>query len=269
MIENPLKRALKRGETVWGTMVMEFGAPSVARILKRAGWDYIVPDLEHTAFSLETIGSMIQVAKGVDLPVIVRVPDIERSWISRALDAGALGVMVPRVEIKEQIEEAIVYAKYTPRGTRGVAIGTAHTDYQLVDGGAYTKKANEETMVVVQIESGKAVENLDAILSVPGVDVAFVGIADLATSLGIPIQFSHRKFVAAVERVIDRCRAHKVVPGMYVGSVEEAVKWQAKGMRVMMYGTEFFMIIERSQEVLGNVRKATGRSPKSSKSSHG
>lgn len=261
-----MKQALKRGETVWGTMVMEFGAPSVARILKRAGWDYIVPDLEHTAFSLETIGSLIQVAKGVDLPVIVRVPDIERSWISRALDAGALGVMVPRVETKDQIEEAIAYAKYTPQGTRGVAIGTAHTDYHLVDGRAYTKKANEETMVVVQIESGKALENLDTILSVSGVDVAFVGIADLATSLGIPIQFSHRKFIAAVERVIDRCHVHKVIPGMYVGSVEEALKWQAKGMRVMMYGTEFFMILERSQEVLSKV-KAAGRSSKSSKAS--
>lgn len=256
MIENPLRRALKRGETVWGTMVMEFGAPSVARILKKAGWDYIVPDLEHTAFSLETIGSMIQVAKGVGLPVIVRVPDIERSWISRALDVGALGVMVPRVETKEQVEEAIAYAKYGPQGTRGVAIGIAHTDYQLVDGQAYIRKANEETMIIVQIESGKAVENLDTILSVPGVDATMIGIADLATSLSIPIQFTHEKFVAAVERVIERCRAHKVIPGMYVGSVEEALKWQGKGMRMMMYGTEFFLILERSQEVLGKVRES-------------
>ncbi len=258
MIENPLKWALKRGETVWGTMVMEFGAPSVVRILKKAGWDYILPDLEHTAFSLETIGSMIQVAKGVGLPVIVRVPDIERSWISRVLDAGALGVMIPRVETKEQVEEAITYAKYEPQGTRGVAIGIAHTDYQLVDGQTYIRKANEETMIVVQIESGKAIENLDAILSVPGVDVAFVGIADLATSLGIPIQFTHKKFVAAVERVIERCQVYKVVPGMWVGSVEEAVRWQAKGMRMMMYGTEFFLILERSQEVLGKVGRSWG-----------
>ena len=113
-----IKSNLRNGAVLVGTFVMEFAVPSIATIFKSAGADFIIVDLEHTTFTIETVGHIIRAARGSDLPSIVRVPSIERHFISRALDAGASGLMIPRVESREDVEKIIAWAKYPPEGDR-------------------------------------------------------------------------------------------------------------------------------------------------------
>ena len=125
---NNLKSSLSDGDIVVGTFVMEFAVPQIATILASAGADFIIIDMEHTTFTMQTIGQIIRAARGSDLPSIVRVPSIERHFISRVLDAGASGLMVPRVESPNDVEKIIHFSKYSPEGDRGVAFGIGHTD---------------------------------------------------------------------------------------------------------------------------------------------
>ena len=135
--------------------------------MKAAGWDYILVDTEHARFGTETVANLLHVSATVGLPALVRVPEIQRSFLSRPLDAGALGLMVPRVETRAQAEEIIRYTKYPPMGDRGMAIGIATTGYQMVSGQTYIREANAELLVIMQIETQRGMENLGEILSGP------------------------------------------------------------------------------------------------------
>ncbi|MFA5026442.1 MAG: aldolase/citrate lyase family protein [Candidatus Methylomirabilota bacterium] len=253
-IRNPLKTKLKRGETVWGTFVYEYGSAAVPRIMQAAGWDYILIDTEHAGFGIETVSSLLAVSSTVGLPALVRVPETQRSFLSRPLDAGALGLMIPRVESREQAELIVRYAKYPPVGDRGAILGNAHTDYRMVDGKAFMRQANAETLLIMQIETREGLEHLDEILSVPGLDVALIGPFDLSTSLGVPGEVNHPRMTAAIDRFVKSCARHGVTAGNFVTTVADGKAWQRRGMRFLIYSADFFMLIERSREVLAELR---------------
>ena len=253
-MRNPLKARLRKGETVWGTFVFEYGSPSVPRIMKAAGWDYILIDTEHARFGAETVANLLHVSAAVGLPALVRVPEIQRSFLSRPLDAGALGLMVPRVETRAQAEEIIRYTKYHPMGDRGMAVGIAATGYQMVSGKRYIREANAELLTIMQIETQQGMENLGEILSVPGLDVAFLGPQDLASSMGLLGEANHPRMVKAIDAFLAACRRHQVISGMWVGSIEEGRSWVKRGARFMTYGADFAMVMERSRVVLEALR---------------
>lgn len=234
--------------------MFEYGSPSVPRIMKAAGWDYILVDTEHSRFGVETVANLLHVSAAVGLPAVVRVPEIRRSFLSRPLDAGALGLMVPRVETRAQAEEIIQYTKYPPMGDRGMALGIATTCYQMVNGQSYIREANAELLVIMQIETQRGMENLGEILSVPGLDVAFLGPQDLATSMGLLGEANHPKMIKAIDAFLRGCRRHGVVSGMWVGSIEEGRSWIKRGARFMTYGADFAMVMERSRAVLEALR---------------
>lgn len=254
IIRNPLKAKLVKGETVWGTFVFEYGSPAVPRIMKAAGWDYILIDTEHASFSMETVGNLLHVSAAVGLPAVVRVPEVQRSLLSRPLDAGALGVMVPRVESRDQAEEVVRYTKYYPMGDRGMALGTAHTAYESVSGKRFIKEANAEILVIMQIETQRGMENLDEILSVRGLSVAYLGPHDLCTSMGLPGEVGHPRVVRAISAFLRGCKRHGVVPGIWVDSVEEGRGWMRRGARFMTYGADFALLMEQSRTMLGALR---------------
>ena len=185
MIENKLKRLLKSGGTAIGTMVCDTRTPAIARALHVAGFDFFILDTEHGSFSLETVSDMMQMARMEGITPIVRVPDFSYPFIARTLDAGAMGVMVPRVKTRAQVEQIVRAVKYPPMGERGMMNARTNTDYRGMTIGEYGAQANQETMVIVQIETREAVEDIDAILAVPGVDAALMGPADLSVSLGV------------------------------------------------------------------------------------
>jgi len=253
-MRNPLKARLRRGETVWGTFVNEFGSATVPRIMQAAGWDYILIDTEHASFSIETVSALLSASSTVGLPALVRVPETQRSLLSRPLDAGALGLMIPRVESRAQAEAIVRYTKYPPVGDRGVILGNAHTDFRMVEGKAFMRQANAETLLIMQIETRTGFDQMDEILSVPGLDVALIGPYDLSTSLGIPGELNHPRMVATIDRFLKSCARHKVVPGNFVGTVADGRAWLRRGMRFLIYSADFFILLERSRQVLAELR---------------
>ena len=233
--------------------------------MKAAGWDYILIDTEHASFGMETVGNLLHVSAAVGLPAVVRVPEAQRSLLSRPLDAGAMGVMIPRVESRAQAEDIVRYTKYFPMGDRGVALGTAHSAYQAVNGKQFIRQANTELLVIMQIETQRGMENLDDILSVPGLSVAYLGPHDLSTSMGMPGAVSHPRVVQAITAFLRGCKRHGVIPGIWVDSIQDGQAWMRRGARFMTYGADFSMVMERSRVVLDAVHpkeRRHGRRPR-------
>ncbi|MFB3818707.1 MAG: HpcH/HpaI aldolase/citrate lyase family protein [Candidatus Methylomirabilales bacterium] len=250
-----LKARLQAGETVWGTFIFDCPVPAMPRILKAAGWDYALIDTEHASSSIETVAALLHVAAGAGLPAVVRVPEPSRSLLCRALDAGAAGVMVPRVESRAQVEQVVRWTTYAPGGDRSVLFGAALTGYRAVDGAAFAAAANRERLLVIQVETRRGIEHVEEIVSTPGVDVAYIGPYDLSASLGLPGQVTHPRVLEAVDAFLAACRRHGVICGNYVESLEAARVWMARGFRFLTYATDLGLILQKSQDVLKELRK--------------
>ena len=259
MRKNPVKQALKEGKAVYGTMMVEFRSSSVVQMLAVAGFDYFFIDMEHGTFSYETMSDMIRAGRLAGIVPIVRVTDCQYHLMSRPLDAGAMGLMIPRVETRAQVEQIIQWTKYPPWGIRGCGASTGHSDYEGVRVAEFVKHANEEILIVPQIESGLAIENIEQIVSVKGVDAAVFGPNDLSISLGVPGETEHPKMIHAFERVLAACDKAGVACGLHVGSVDLVNKWKARGMRFLCWSTDIGMIKESSAKGLAAMRSAPGR----------
>jgi 2-keto-3-deoxy-L-rhamnonate aldolase RhmA len=221
MRENRVKRALQAGERSLGTMIFEFPTTGIARIAAEAGAEFVIFDMEHTGWSIETIRGLIATSRAADLVPMVRVPATEYNLIARPLDVGAMGLMIPMVETGEQAQYIVDSAKYPPAGKRGAAFGVAHDDYSGGDIIAKMASANEEGLLIAQIETGQGVENAEAIAAVDGIDILWIGHFDLTNSLGIPGQFSHPAYLEAVDRVLAACANHGKTPGIMAGAVAD------------------------------------------------
>ncbi len=242
--------------------MFECGAPATPRYLKEAGWDYILIDTEHASFNIETVANLLHVSSAVGLPALVRVPETQRSFLSRPLDAGAAGLMVPRVESRAQAEEIVRYTKFPPVGDRGVILGSAHNAYRAVDGRRFLRQANVELLLIMQIETQTGLDHMEEILTTPGLDVALIGPYDLSTSMGIPGEVNHPRMVRAIDAFLKGCKRHGVVPGNFVTTVEEGRVWLRRGMRFLIYGADFLLLMEESRRVLAALRpkeKSRGR----------
>jgi 2-keto-3-deoxy-L-rhamnonate aldolase RhmA len=250
-----LKTKLKDGGLVIGTMISEIRNPNLAYMLAQCGFDFFIIDNEHGPYSPETISNMIAAARGADIPIIVRIPEIRRETIIKPLDAGAAGLLVPMVNTAEQAKEIMTHAKYPPMGNRGVALSRAHSAYGRPKTAEYLDQANQTTFIAVQAESPQAIENLESIASTPGVDAIFVGPADLSVSLGIPGQTTHPKEVAAIETVVDICQKHKVVPGIHMSQLETLKDWIQKGMRFVTFSSDVDLLARAAEESLAQLKE--------------
>ena len=259
MRSNALKERLKAGETAIGTMVQEVTSPAIAQIMHSVGFDFFMIDGEHSPFNPETVNGIVRVGRLLDMSPLVRVRALDYSLIAGYLDSGAMGIMLPRVESPEDAEGLLSYMKYPPVGVRGLSSDAPHSEYQFGPLGEFIEAQNNETLAIVQIERRAAIENLEAIVSVPGVDVALVGPEDLSLSLGVPGQTSHPSVEAAIQRVVDVSTAHGVVPGIHLGSVEALAGWHKKGMRMLMYNSDLGFIMETGEAGLTTLRAATSQ----------
>jgi len=157
--------------------------------------------------------------------------------LSRLLDLGARGVMVPRVETRAQMERIIAETKFAPMGKRGVALGIAHDLYRP-GGPTFFEDANRDIAVIAIVETVRAFENLDEIVSAPGLDVAWMGHFDLTVSMGIPAQFEHPRFLAAMDALVAACDRHHVAPGFLPATPAETVHRLGKGFRALSLGSD-------------------------------
>ena len=238
MIKNRVREKLINGETVLGTMIQELRSPAVPILFANAGYDFVFIDMEHGARNMETVADMIKTARYAGITPFVRVPDLQYHLIARCLDAGAQGFMVPRIETREQAEKAVAYSKYPPMGERGCSINKGHNNYKGDDLISFIKNANEENFVILQIERKAAMDDLDNILSVEGVDGAVLGPNDMAVSYGVQNDLNSPLMNEIFTKVLETGKKYGVYTGMHIGNLQKLIEWKNKGMQLITYNTD-------------------------------
>ncbi len=256
MRKNETKNRLIGGEVVAGVALQQLRSTELPRLLGAAGFDYIFIDAEHGGFNMETMQDMVKAALQAGITPLIRVAELRYSLVARALDIGAQGIIMPRVEDPELLRTAIAWTRFPPHGVRGFGITASQISYQSAKMVEIMEHANRETMNVVQFESIEALQRIDDLLSIDGIDVAMIGPADLSISMGVPGEFDHPDLVASIEKFITDCERHGVVPGIHCRSIEMAKPWIAKGMRLVGCGSEITMLIERAQSMISELRVA-------------
>ena len=251
------RERLRQGDLLLGQMVLELFTPGIGQMLASCGLDFVIFDMEHGRCDISLLAEMVAGCRGSNIFPIARVPDVAYAPLSRPLDIGARGVMVPRVETRMQAEDIVSQLRYAPIGRRGVALGLAHDLYRAGNADFFAR-ANEETCVILLLETVKAFENLEAIISVPGVDVAWVGHYDLTVSMGIPAQFEHPRFLAAMEELATVCRRHRVAPGFLPSTPELALHWISKGFRVLSMGSDIGVFLDGVHKFRAHVLQSSG-----------
>ena len=250
-----LRERVLAGECVYGMMIRQARDPGAPSIFAAAGYDFVFIDMEHGNYSMETVADLIRGAKSAAIATVIRVPHLESFFISRVLDAGAEGIMVPMTSTKEQAEKIVRYSKYAPLGQRGFGGQMGHTNYRPVKAVDFMKEANESTLIVAQIETREAIENIDAILDVEGIDVGLIGPNDLSISLGIPDQMSSEILTKAIDKVVESARKKRKASGIHIGNVEAIRKWRAKGMTVLAYSTDIGFMYNASKASLEELKR--------------
>ena len=243
-----------------GHFLVEFATPGIGHIIKNAGCDFVLFDLEHSGFGFETVKSTLRYMQAADLPAIVRVPSKAYHHIARACDMGAEGVMLPMVGSADEAKKILHSMKYYPEGGRGVALQVAHDDYRPGPVPQKLAAANKRTTFFAQIETADGVKNADAIAAVPGVDCLWVGHFDLSVSLGIPGEFDNPKFTRAIDRVIAAAGKHGKALGRLVPTVEQGLALHRAGFDFICYSGDVWVLQNALTEAVGRLRAgAKGR----------
>ena len=233
-----LKERLRNGEQVLGTMVTTFASPDIAKILQVCGFDFLIVDCEHGSFTTREVANIIAVARGIGMPALVRIPEMRREHALKFMEMGASGLLLPNTESAEQAKMLVDCTKYAPLGHRGVSLSRPHTDFKKVSGATYMPEANDETILMCQIESRKGVENVEEIIAVEGIDVAFIGPNDMTQDYGILGQFEHPEIVAAFERIVAAAEANGKWAGAHFGGAAPLKLWLKKGMQINMWNSD-------------------------------
>jgi 2-keto-3-deoxy-L-rhamnonate aldolase RhmA len=242
MRPNRMIETLRRDEPVFGPMIMDLSGPGLPQIVANAGADFIVYDMEAGCLDMGTIKTQLALVRGTGLAPIVNTAWHDYAMISRPLDSGAMGLMVPVVQTEAEAREIVRIARYTPRGGRGVAFGIAHDDYSMAPIAERMRLADERTLILPKIETAAGVANVEAIMDVDGIDAAYIGHMDLSVSLGVPGDYTHPTFVAAVDRIIAVCRQRGKHVSCMAASPDAARVWLAKGVRIILYATDVMLL---------------------------
>jgi 2-keto-3-deoxy-L-rhamnonate aldolase RhmA len=254
MRENPVKQKLAAGGTALGSMIFEFFTPGMPRLLKNAGAEYAMYCMEHTGVGFETLKPQFALCRALGVVPLARVPATEYDFIARALDCGALGVMLPLVDTAEQAEFIVSCTRYPPAGRRGAAFGFAHDDFEGGEVEPKIRMIHERTLVIAMIETRKGLDNVEAIAAVPGVDVLWLGHFDLSNFLGIPAQFSHPMFQDAIRRIVAAARKHGKAAGYMAADAQLGREYLAHGFRMLATGTDQGMLQGAIRNVLDALR---------------
>jgi 2-keto-3-deoxy-L-rhamnonate aldolase RhmA len=238
MYDTGLRAKLRKGGTVLGQMAFEFFTPGLSQIMANAGCEFVILDTEHAGVGIDTIKSQVAYARGTGLAPLVRVTGTHYHLIAPMLDAGVHGIMVPMVETAEQARKIASWCRYRPEGVRGLAFGMPHDDYASGNHVPKMKAANERTLTIALIETVAGIENVDAIMATPGIDVGWMGHYDLTNAMGIDGQFDHPRYKAAVKKLVQACTKHKKAAGFLCGDVKTGKQYLKSGFRILCYGTD-------------------------------
>jgi len=251
-----IKQRVMDGEFLAGVF-LNLGAGCAAEIAGRAGFDWVILDTEHGLGGEAALVEGLQGARAGDVCPIVRVLANEAGYCKRALDAGAAGLMVPHINNAAEARRAVQHMKYPPEGARGLTRSSRATAFGY-DAPAYFRDVRDGELLVVQIETNEAVEQIDAIAAVPGVDVLFVGPADLSFSCGVPCDLDHPVLRAALGRVAQAARQHGKRTGIFLRDAEQLAAVVEAGFTLIALDTDLGILkagLEHAARTLGAWKK--------------
>lgn len=267
------KRRLKSGELILGFMAMEYFRPSLVKIITRAGYDFIFIEKEHGILDSHELPDFILSARDNRMPVISKVGELNRSEVTRLLDAGVVGIQLPRSETREQIQELTEYVKFRPLGTRPGAPCYGNVDYSwpseyAANSGAWLRNANRATVIVAHIETALGYENAEEIITTPHLDMVYVGPYDFSISMGYPGQYDHPKVAKAMREILSLCKKHGMPFGTTPSSPKAAAEWMALGAQFFDIGDELGLIDAGARQTVSTYHELNSKSqrPKNRKS---
>ena len=242
MRANPVRERLRAGGKAFGVMAFEFFTPGLAPVLAASGAEFVLLDMEHSGVAIDTIKAQIAYAHGAGIVPLVRVPACAYHLIAPVLDAGALGIMAPMIETREQAETLIAACRYRPEGRRGLGFSVSHDRYTGGAAGPKMQAANEAILTIALIESARGVANAEEILATPGLDLGWLGHYDLSDSLGCAEDFDDPRYSAAEQRLLAAAAAANKPMGWVVPTGEAALRAQRSGFRCICIGHEVVVL---------------------------
>ena len=245
-----LKNKIRSNEQMRGAMIFEFFSPGIPIILKNAGCEFIIFDMEHGGLSLEQFKTLSIISNSNKIAPFIRIPEINYNYIARALDLGASGVMVPMVNTPDEAIKIVRSSKYPPQGKRGAGFGFAHDNYINQNPLSYIEKANNSLINIIQIETKKGLENVKEIASIDGVDCLWVGHFDLTNFLGVPGDFSSKIYLDAINEIVIAANSYKKSLGIMVNSKQELETYSKLGFNMIAVGTEMNILSRSISQIL-------------------
>ena len=226
--------------------------PSFIECIGFSGFDFVIIDIEHGPVSLENAQNLVRAAQISNVLPIIRVRENSFNLISAYLDIGAGGIQVPHVKKAKDIKKILEYAKFFPRGKRGICKFVRAADYSSVPKESFFEKSNE-IIIAIQLEGKEAIANLDEILNVEGYDILFIGPYDLSQSLGIPGQVDHPLVEDKILEIIEKCKKKKIIVGIFTDKIEDTLKWFKLGVKYLSYSVDVGIFYESCKTILKKI----------------
>lgn len=241
------KQRLKTGEMILGFMAMEYFRPSLVKIIRNAGYDFIFIEKEHGILDTPQLADFVQCARDNAMPVISKVGDLNRAEVTRMLDCGVIGIQLPRSESRAQIEELAGYVKFRPLGTRPGAPCYGNVDYAwpsvyTEQGRDWLGNANDSTLIVAHIETELGWRNAEEIIAHPQLDMVYIGPYDFSISMGYPGQYDHPDIARAMREMLELCKKHGKPFGTTPSGPESAAQWMKDGAQFFDLGDELGLV---------------------------
>jgi 2-keto-3-deoxy-L-rhamnonate aldolase RhmA len=254
-VRNHAKERLEAGELALGVGLRQARTVDIGRIMKTAGYDFVFIDMEHNSMSIDLAAQLSIAAQDAGITPVVRVPGFEHFHATRALDAGAQGIVVPHVDTPEIAARMVSHCRYPPVGHRSVTGALPQVDFRPAPLGEATAAIDAATLLILMLETPEAIDNVEAIAAVPGFDVLLVGTNDLCMEMGIPGQFDHPRVGEALERIVGACRAngkHAGLGGVYDPPLMQ--RYLAMGFRLVLAGSDLSFMLAAAKERAAAVR---------------
>ena len=241
MRSNTVREKIRGGQSAFGCF-MGMGSPTIAELLAHAGCEWLLIEMEHNGLDMAEVEHMLMATNGTGAIPMVRIPSADPVFIQRALDIGAMGIAVPMVRTAAEAEAIVRASRYPPEGTR--SFGPLRASQYTIDYEGYFEQANDNVLITLILETAEAVENLEEIANVPGVDVLYIGAFDLCLSLGLnPFDMPLPEVDAVIERAGAVARSCDVAIGIGSGSPEELRQRAAQGFTFLGYGPDYQLLL--------------------------
>ena len=251
MIESLKKKFLNK-EPIKGAMIFDFFSPGIPYVIKNAGCEFVIYDMEHGGLTLNKFKELSLISKGIGLNPMIRIPEISYNYISRSLDLGANGIMIPMVNNQKEALEILKYSKYPPLGRRGAGFGFAHNEYKKENPIDVMEHANKTLINIIQIENESGLENIEKIAKIDDVDCLWVGHFDLSNFLGVPGQFASKSYLDAINKIIKAGEKYQKSLGIMVSTKQEMNFYSNLGFNVIAVGTEMSLLTDKISNLIEN-----------------